>query len=180
MARVVIDAKPEILTSARFGDIRRGFDPKSTILASIIAGLIYLASLIILMPIVYSDSVWTPFRMIGAVILGQGALTPQGTFDPLVTAAAIVVVLAASVIYGYLGMAVLRPYHPLTALVGGAAFGLLLYLFNFYVLSAIFPWFADFRGWVVLLGHLIFGVVLGAAYLSIKRWREGYRGFRLA
>jgi hypothetical protein len=44
------------------------------------------------------------------------------------------------------------------------AFGLAIYVVNFYGFTALFPWFADARGWIAILSHAVFGLVLGAIY----------------
>jgi hypothetical protein len=41
------------------------------------------------------------------------------------------------------------------SLLVGAVFGLVVYLFNFYVMTSAFPWFVDQRGWHTLVApHL--------------------------
>jgi len=57
-----------------------------------------------------------------------------------------------------------------TALALGAAFGLLIYLVNFYPVTAIlFPWFAMARNWITISSHIVFGLVLAWAYLALAR-----------
>jgi len=49
----------------------------------------------------------------------------------------------------------------------GAAFGLVLYLVNFYGFTAIFPWFAMARNWVSIVSHILFGMVAAWAYVRL-------------
>lgn len=49
----------------------------------------------------------------------------------------------------------------------GVVYGLGLYLVNFHLLTAVFPWFAVARGWASVIGHLAFGGVAGALYRAI-------------
>ena len=58
---------------------------------------------------------------------------------------------------------------PERALTVGALFGLVLYLLNFHVMSSAFPWFAEIRGWVTLVMHLIFGLTAAALYWKLQR-----------
>jgi len=52
----------------------------------------------------------------------------------------------------------------------GAAFGLLIYLVNFYPVAAmLFPWFAMARNWVTISSHIVFGLVLAWAYIALGR-----------
>jgi peptidoglycan/LPS O-acetylase OafA/YrhL len=58
----------------------------------------------------------------------------------------------------------------LRAVVTGAAFGLVLYLINFFVFIYWFPWLAELRGWATIAAHLAFGVVAALLY-----WKLGER-----
>jgi uncharacterized membrane protein YagU involved in acid resistance len=61
--------------------------------------------------------------------------------------------------------------NPGASLFAGALFGLLLYLFNFHVLSGLFPWFAELRSWAAVMGHLLFGMIAAGMYLRLD-WTE--------
>ena len=51
----------------------------------------------------------------------------------------------------------------------GAVFGTLLYLFSFFVMTQVYPWFAEARNLETYIGHLIFGMVVGFTYCKMKR-----------
>ena len=51
----------------------------------------------------------------------------------------------------------------------GAAFGLAVYLINFYGMTAVFPWFAMGRGWIGIVSHVAYGAVLGFVYATVAR-----------
>jgi hypothetical protein len=51
----------------------------------------------------------------------------------------------------------------------GAGFGILLYLFNFYVMSKAYPWFVEMRTLETFIGHVIFGMMAGFAYWRMHR-----------
>jgi hypothetical protein len=51
----------------------------------------------------------------------------------------------------------------------GAAFGGLLYVFNFFALTQAFPWFAELRGWATFVSHLIFGASAALLYWKLAR-----------
>jgi hypothetical protein len=55
------------------------------------------------------------------------------------------------------------------ALVTGAAFGVLLYIVNFYGFTALFPWFAMARNWVSIVAHAVFGLAAAWAYVALAR-----------
>lgn len=54
-----------------------------------------------------------------------------------------------------------------TAVLVGAAFGLGLYVLNFYGMTAAFPWFATARNWVSIFSHVVFGLVAAASYKQL-------------
>jgi hypothetical protein len=39
-------------------------------------------------------------------------------------------------------------------------------------MSQVFPWFADARGWVSFLSHIVFGLVAADMYVRLER-KEG-------
>lgn len=55
------------------------------------------------------------------------------------------------------------------ALAVGAGYGLALYLVNFYLFTAVFPWFAMARNWVSVFAHIVFGLVAAWVYLRQAR-----------
>ncbi len=114
------------------------------------------------------QSALDPLRMIAAVVLGEGALPVQPTVGlAIVVPVALAVHYALSAFYGAVfGAAVaeigaLR--HDRVVLVGAAAaFGLLLWLVNFYVIAPVaFPWFSMADPSVQFIAHTLFGAALG-------------------
>jgi hypothetical protein len=107
-------------------------------------------------------------QLAAAVLLGPTVLPPPlGVTGPIL-AAALVVHVAVSAIYGLLQMP-MTPRLPLAFLpVGGALFGLLVFGINMYGFTALFPWFEVNRDWITALAHIGFGIGTMAAY---RRWR---------
>lgn len=58
---------------------------------------------------------------------------------------------------------------PLKALAAGAVMGCLLYLINFGLLTAFFPWLAQLRGVATMAAHVVFGCVAAVLYWRLKR-----------
>jgi hypothetical protein len=50
----------------------------------------------------------------------------------------------------------------------GVGFGVTLYIVNLYGFTAIFPRFAQARGWITLIVHAVFGVTA----ISVYRWLD--------
>ncbi len=130
---------------------------------------------------IMGDGFFMPLRMIGAIVLGQGALEPSYT---LATAAiaGVVVHMVLSAIYGAVFGAVASAVGVLRAnrgvLVGVATvFGLLLWLVNFYVIAPmLFPWFLMANPVVQFAAHTFFygtalGLLLGGAWRNDRGTR---------
>jgi len=126
----------------------------------------------LLVPVFLGGSPWGPPRMIAAIGMGQGVLTPPDTFAlvPMLVAMAIHFMLSM-VLAVLLALIVSRMGMGMAVLVG-AAFGLVVYLVNFYALTAFFPWFAMARNWVSIFAHVMFGAVAAWSYM----WLQNPRG----
>jgi hypothetical protein len=148
---------------------------KAAVGAGLIAGAVFLMMEMILLAVV-GESPWGPPRMMAAIVMGEAVLPPPATFDLTVVMVAMIVhfmlsiALAVAFAWGlslwYLSFG--------AALALGGAFGLLVYLVNFYPVPAIlFPWFAMARNWITISSHVVFGAVLAWAYLALTRGARG-------
>jgi hypothetical protein len=65
-------------------------------------------------------------------------------------------------------LGILRARQPgrVAAVAIGAAFGAVLYLVDFHLFTALFPWLSDLRGLVQLASHVIFGVVVAFVFMA--------------
>ncbi len=119
--------------------------------------------------------------MIAAIGMGREVLpspdTPP-TFDLSVLMVAMVLHLILSVIYSLIQAFIVQRMDMGSAVVVGAVFGLALYLVNFYVFTAVFPWFANARTWITLFTHIVFGAVAAALYKALEKpeARKAYTG----
>ncbi|GAB3625598.1 membrane protein [Pandoraea terrae] len=114
------------------------------------------------------QSPWVPPRMVAAIVLGQGILPPPATFDVTIVAVALVVHAMIGVVLGLILGAIVAPFRldsdVFTVSIAGGAFGLLVYVFNFYVMTQFFPWFVESRNWMMVAGHMVFGAFAGYMY----------------
>ncbi|ARP98413.1 hypothetical protein [Pseudorhodoplanes sinuspersici] len=104
-----------------------------------------------------------PLRMIGAILLGPGALDPSYSIWAA-GAAGLIVHLALSVVYGAVFAMILGGLRSATwDVLLGAAFGFALWLINFYLIAPMaFPWFLDANPVIQFVAHtILFGAVLG-------------------
>ncbi|ANU07817.1 hypothetical protein [Paraurantiacibacter namhicola] len=141
---------------------------KTGAMAGLVAGAIFLAVELVMVPLVLGGALWGPPRMMAAIAMGDGVLPPPATFDAGIVLVGMLVHFALSAVLGvvFAAMAKAMNLSGTKAIVAGAVFGLLVYLVNFYGLTAVFPWFEMARNWVTIFAHLVFGGVLGWYYRS--------------
>ena len=148
---------------------RSGLDWRAAIWSGIIAGAVFMMLEMVLVPVFLGGSPWGPPRMIAAIAMGKEVLPPPDSFAlvPLMVAMmvhfllSIVLAVILGLIVGRLGTA--------AALMAGAVFGLVVYLVNFYGMTAVFPWFAMARNWISIFAHVMFGVVAALSYKGLLK-----------
>ncbi len=107
--------------------------------------------------------------MIAAMAMGEDVLPPPATFDTGIMMVAMMIHLMLSVLLDVILGWIIAHWRMtlVTALVVGTLFGLLVYFVNFYLMTAVFPWFAMARGGISIFAHGMFGLVLGWVYHSM-------------
>jgi hypothetical protein len=114
---------------------------------------------------------WGTTRLIAAIVMGREVLQTS-MFSVGTVAVALIIHFVIGAILGCVLCAIIAPFK-LDSSIGmsmlvGAVFGLAVYLFNFYVMTAAFPWFVDARGWHTMVGHLIFGMCIALCYWKLE------------
>ena len=114
---------------------------------------------------------WGTTRMIAAIVMGREVLQTS-LFSVGTVAMALIIHFVLGAILGCVLCAIIAPFQ-LDSSIGmsmlvGAAFGLVVYLFNFYVMTAAFSWFVDARGWHTLVGHMVFGMAIALCYWKLE------------
>lgn len=150
---------------------------RATIWAGVIAGT--LATLIqVLLWLVFTDNflamLFRDARLTAALVLGGSVLPPPATFDAGIMLAATLIHFMLSIAYAALLAPLATGLKTVSALLAGAVFGVSLYIVNLYGFTAMFPWFAQARGWIALIVHAVFGVTVISAYrcLDIRNARS--------
>jgi hypothetical protein len=136
------------------------------------AGAVLMVLDLIWSSIVDPGGPWRTSHMIAPIILGTDAARTTFNFEFHVVAIALAVHYMLGIAFGLILAAVMAPLHldaaVRRALPAGAAFGLLLYFFNFFVMAQWFPWLADLRGWPTIGAHLVFGMVAAWLYWRLE------------
>lgn len=151
----------------------RGVDWSAAAWAGIISGAVFMMLEMVMVPVFMEGSPWGPPRMIAAIAMGQDVLPPPATFDFVILMAAILVHFILSVAFALVLAWIIYRWAMGPAVLAGAVYGLVLYLVNFYVLTAVFPWFANARNWVSIFAHVMFGVIAAWAYKVLEARRSG-------
>lgn len=149
---------------------RTGPDWRAAVWAGFIAGAVFLALEMALVPIFLGGSPWDPPRMIAAIVMGEGVLPMPGQTSPVtasIVLAALAVHFVLSVAYALILAVLIARLRPASAVAVGIAFGVVLYVVNFYGFTAIFPWFAMARNWVSIFSHAVFGLAAAWPYTAL-------------
>lgn len=153
--------------------VHRSPDWIAAAVAGFVACAFFSAVEMLIVLMVTGQSPWVPPRMVAAIVMGQGVLPPPVSFDVAIVATALIVHAAIGVVLGLALGAIVAPFRldsdVATISIAGAVFGLIVYGFNFYVMTRFFPWFAESRNWMMVLGHVIFGAFAGYMYWVLAR-----------
>ncbi|MGP8473507.1 hypothetical protein [Burkholderia sp. PR2] len=149
-------------------------------LAAAVAGLAGGALVIVLeffwSTMVLDESPWQPTHKIAAMVMGRGALEQMSVFSFSIVGMALLLHYVLGAIMGMILAAIMAPFR-FDSSVGmeaviGLAFGIVAYVWNFYVMTAVFPWFISERGSGPLLANLLFGVVTAVVYGMLERRKQ--------
>lgn len=152
--------------------VRRMPEWPAAVIGGCVAGAVFLVIELFAMRVM-GQSVWASLRMIAAILMGRDVLAQPATFATGVMLVALVTHFVLSSLFAVILAVIMAPFS-LDSSVGmaslvGAVFGVLLYVINFYGMTQWVPWFADARGWVSFLNHIVFGLVAADTYLSLER-----------
>ena len=118
---------------------------------------------------------WRVSQLVAALTMGPGIASgpPPAHFDATVVGVALVTHYALGVASGLVIGWVLSMTHSIARLgvaeTVGVGFGIVVYAFNFHVMTAVLPWFAELRGWSTLIAHMVFGITAALLYWRLAR-----------
>lgn len=146
-------------------------------LAGAIAGFVAGAVLMVLEMIWSATDLggnpWITTHKIAAIGMGEQALRSMGQFDVAIVSVALVIHYLLGIFTGLVVAAVvgaLRVEDNLgMVLLAGLILGVVIYVVNFYVMTAYFSWFKDLRGSATMIAHMVFGVAAAAMYWNLAR-----------
>jgi hypothetical protein len=147
--------------------MRQVVDWGAAIWGGLVGGIVFLLINMVLTS-VYSGSPWFIFRLIASIVMGSGVVTPAAAFNPAIFFVSLIIHIPMSIIFACIIAIILHRWGMLVGIIGGAFFGLALYLIMFYVLSLIFPWFFYMKCWIMAISYVFFGAVAGGIYEALE------------
>jgi len=144
-------------------------DWRAAVIAGLLAGALALMLRVLLWVLVTGGSFWAPFYQSAAILLGPESLAPVDAPQMSVVAAGVLMHMALSLVYALLLAFIIHRWGLVVGIVGGALFGLAIYIINYYTFTYLFPWFFPLRSWLVLATHIFFGATAGGIYEALER-----------
>ncbi len=156
---------------------RRAPDWRAAAAAGFAAGAVLMVLELVWAASMTMEGPWRIPHLVAALVMGPGILDRAPEFNLAVVSAALITHYVLGIVFGLVLGAIIAGFHYETSLgmiqTIGAVFGLVLYLFNFHLLTFALPWFTELRGWGTLMAHLAFGVIAAVLYWKLARPSAG-------
>jgi hypothetical protein len=141
--------------------------PLSFVGAGLAGGAVFLlVELLILPPTKHLPFDWI-LRLLAAFLAGPVTLTAPRSADAALIVPAVGMHAAFSLAFGWVFCRMEDTLPFWRAILFSLALGFGLYMFNFYVMTFVFPWWATARGGASILAHLLFGVTTVLAHKGL-------------
>jgi uncharacterized membrane protein YagU involved in acid resistance len=161
----------QVKQAARRSTASARIDPFAGVLCGLVAGAAYLAAQMSFTSLIQGDSAWAPLHRMAAILLGPDAATPPFDAPMTLVGIALMIHFTLAIVYGRIVDWLVRGSAPQFAALLGAAFGLGIYVLNFWVFAPIaFPWFEESRSIVTAMDHAIFGAVAGVSCAHLRQF----------
>lgn len=151
--------------------VRRSPDWTAAAVSGLAAGALLLVLELFWSTMVSGVNPWGTTRMIAAILMGRDVLQTS-LFSVGTVAAALAIHFVLGAVLGMVLAVIIAPFQLDSSirmiLLAGALFGVAVYLFDFHVMTRVFTWFVDARGWHTLVGHMIFGMVAAVCYWKLE------------
>ncbi len=131
--------------------------------AGITSGVVALF-LMVLLPWVILNDPFLIMRLIASLLLGPTVISPSGSLVPGVYVVALIVHFSLSMVYAVLIALLFHRWGMLVAFLGGAVFGFVIYILNFYLFTVFFSWLLPYGNWMLMAANIVFGALAGALY----------------
>jgi hypothetical protein len=115
-----------------------------------------------------NSAIWDPVRLSASIAMGNAVVASERPITTDILFVGLLVHFLLAIWYAVLLGMLVHKMKPSMAVLAGAAFGLLMYMFHFYGLERMYPWVVNFRGGIALVTHLIFGMAVAWIYIRLN------------
>lgn len=151
---------------------KRTIDWRAAVWAGVVASAVFIGLDAFLSFAFLTGNINERMRMLAAVVLGEDVLPPPASLEPGMLLTAVAVHMTVSVIYAIVIAWLVFRVGLLAAATIGLAFGLLIYVVNFYGFAQVFPWLVAARGPVTFSLHALYGLTTAFEYKALARRRR--------
>ncbi len=131
--------------------------------AGLLSGLAMLILSIILPWMILGDPLLI-IRLMASLLLGPQVIPLRSGLVPGIYLVALITHFSLSLFFTVLIVLVFHRWGMLVAFIGGAIFGLLIYIVNYFSFSTVFPWLRPYGNWMLLAANVLFGALAGTLY----------------
>lgn len=148
--------------------LRQLVDWRAAAWSGLVAGTVFLAINWIAIPRMLGMDGGVMVRYFASTVLGAEVLDPQRDLSTAAVGAALGSHFVLSFAAAALLAIIIHRYGLVVGILGGALFGLALYVINIYTLTYFLPWFFALEGKPFMLAHVVFGAFAGGAYEALE------------
>ncbi len=157
--------------------VSRKPDWAAAVVSGLVAGAVAMVIDLLWTTLMLRVNPWHTSHLVAAMVLGPGALAGNtNAFDIGIVAVALLTHYGLGILFGCIVAYVVTGFHyegslPVLEVVGGVL-GMLLYFFNFYIMTQVFPWVAELRSGAYFCEHFVFGMTAAMVYWKFARPRN--------
>jgi hypothetical protein len=145
-------------------------EPVAGVVGGLVAGAAYLLAQVSFTAVARPGSAAEPLQRIAAILMGPDAAPPPSEFTFTVLGMALIIHFGLAMAFGRLVSALVWRRRAGSGLLVGAAVGVALYAFDFWLIApTAFPWFEDALRAVTVADHALFGAVAAAVCMTLRR-----------
>lgn len=139
-------------------------DAGAAIWAALVSAVVFALLCTVVLGSMTSINAWVAVRLFASPLLGEGVLAPPATYDAAALAAGGALLLVLGFALALLLSVTIHRFGLLFGVIGGALYGLVIYVGFVHVASMAWPYFATLQGSAFAIVCVIFGAFAGGLY----------------
>ena len=142
-------------------------DGRAVLIAGLGGGTLFLLTILLFTPAVLGVKGNLVLRYFASLVQGSEVITDGNTTSLLV---GVIVHYVLSILFALIIAIVIHRWGLWVGIFGGALLGLAIYAINYYAMTVFFPWFFAVNNVVLMVGHIIYGAVVGGIYETFDHY----------